>query len=1019
MSADAVGAPPVKRSHSPDHDALTSLPTFTAAKRLCVREARPELADAFLESLPASDLVHIVRQLEQLLEGTPHAADARALIYPDDMEERLSQRPLASAALMRPEPPTRTSSMPALPNTSVAAAPDAATPRATAAGASTVPEPSAGRLYTPSIPAPASATASPTAAASAPSARVPALDHPLSRSVTDSVPGEAPARDALPSPTVAAPLPNAPDMPSGGSGNISSRIAAILESIQSTSTTGPMLGVQGQPLAPSRQGTSAPLSSGLSSLLSQASMAQPRTPANAALSKLLDTSATQASGVGGGPESSLTSSADALALARQSLASSSFEYTGLTRTPGVPTSAGVPASMTSTSVPSFTPTYGLPDRHAADDGSHASRDAPRITSTLPSYEDMIIEGLQAIGDVNGTPPRMLFHWMEDTYPLMKNFRPSASQALQKAFKRGRLHKAGSLYRINPHWDGSNAGRKPTRRPQIGKDHPMMVNGPKGPAPSSPFKARAQYEGAAAYRQSSVHLNKQRHLRTPSSLRPGPKPYGQPGAAPLDNPASSIFQNGAAAAALLLSHQQRLRSGQGDTAGSQDLTPSLSNLIQQLRTSHTGPDGEAPTPSSLSSVLASALLKHAQRPSDGRAPAAEAPVLPMALSNPVAVASSPVLQSLSRLLGSSRTAPAESAPGEAMAGASERVGAGADDASVHGLPSSASLTASIETLVRQASSAAQQQAQAEMAASLAPGRSDVGTQASAASTSTPSQSDLDAAVSQTLQAAFQQLGPASDKGPGESSPELMVDGLDAGDLSGINLEDYSDALRTLTAALAGAGGKPGGEDMDDEEAQRLADEQAIADAEADFSDHGGDGSDGELDGEHDAEHDAHQPLNAELSASSSSAEGKSAGHGADSVTITQEGQQNASPDGEQDSESTARMEALLKSYGIEMSSGALRHLTHTLRDPGSTVVSELAESRVAASQDPASPLPQAETSDAADAPADADVGGATAVAAVSADHDGTAADADRDQSIQSHLEALIASLTAEAMQESES
>ena len=105
---------------------------------------------------------------------------------------------------------------------------------------------------------------------------------------------------------------------------------------------------------------------------------------------------------------------------------------------------------------------------------------------------------------------------------------------------------------------------------------MMVNGPKGPAPASPFKARAQFEGAAAYRQSSVHLNKHRNLRHPSSLRPGPKPYGQPGAAPLDNPASSIFQNGAAAAALLLAHQQRTRDSNGNSSGlptsTQDLTP---------------------------------------------------------------------------------------------------------------------------------------------------------------------------------------------------------------------------------------------------------------------------------------------------------------------------------------------------------------------------------------------------------------------------------------------------------------
>jgi len=39
------------------------------------------------------------------------------------------------------------------------------------------------------------------------------------------------------------------------------------------------------------------------------------------------------------------------------------------------------------------------------------------------------------------------------YPLQQNFRPSASQALHKALKRGRLEKVGGKYRLNPSWGG--------------------------------------------------------------------------------------------------------------------------------------------------------------------------------------------------------------------------------------------------------------------------------------------------------------------------------------------------------------------------------------------------------------------------------------------------------------------------------------------------------------------------------------------------------------------------------------
>lgn len=41
---------------------------------------------------------------------------------------------------------------------------------------------------------------------------------------------------------------------------------------------------------------------------------------------------------------------------------------------------------------------------------------------------------------------------------MENFRPSAAQALQKAYKRGRLFKEGSLYKLNQDFDGKGVSK---------------------------------------------------------------------------------------------------------------------------------------------------------------------------------------------------------------------------------------------------------------------------------------------------------------------------------------------------------------------------------------------------------------------------------------------------------------------------------------------------------------------------------------------------------------------------------
>jgi hypothetical protein len=75
---------------------------------------------------------------------------------------------------------------------------------------------------------------------------------------------------------------------------------------------------------------------------------------------------------------------------------------------------------------------------------------------LPSYEEMLVEALAACSDPEGCAPKDLFSWMAARYPLQSNFRPSASQALQKAYKRGRFEKGSNgKYRINAGYIGAN------------------------------------------------------------------------------------------------------------------------------------------------------------------------------------------------------------------------------------------------------------------------------------------------------------------------------------------------------------------------------------------------------------------------------------------------------------------------------------------------------------------------------------------------------------------------------------
>ncbi|KAG8969392.1 hypothetical protein FRC03_003083 [Tulasnella sp. 419] len=86
---------------------------------------------------------------------------------------------------------------------------------------------------------------------------------------------------------------------------------------------------------------------------------------------------------------------------------------------------------------------------------------------MPSYEEMLVMAIADLREPEGSAPKNLFDWMLARFPLASNFRPSAHQALQKAYKRGRLERLGAKYRLNPNWEGGSTSRRTTRRPQMG------------------------------------------------------------------------------------------------------------------------------------------------------------------------------------------------------------------------------------------------------------------------------------------------------------------------------------------------------------------------------------------------------------------------------------------------------------------------------------------------------------------------------------------------------------------------
>ncbi|KAG8758204.1 hypothetical protein FRC14_000509 [Serendipita sp. 396] len=97
---------------------------------------------------------------------------------------------------------------------------------------------------------------------------------------------------------------------------------------------------------------------------------------------------------------------------------------------------------------------------------------------LPSYEEMIIETLGILDMPQGARPKDIYDYMMERWPLIPNFRPSASQALQRALKRGRLIKNGALYSLNPNWSEKDADGAITPRPMT--KYPASTLAPRPP-----------------------------------------------------------------------------------------------------------------------------------------------------------------------------------------------------------------------------------------------------------------------------------------------------------------------------------------------------------------------------------------------------------------------------------------------------------------------------------------------------------------------------------------------------------
>ena len=704
--------------------------------------------------------------------------------------------------------------------------------------------------------------------------------------------------------------PAAPPTAASASGpgkDISDKIAAILGSTSSLQST--MLGPQGLPLAPAAQtpgagAGSSPLPIGnIAAMLSSFSDQLNQSNPSAGSAKSGAPAASE------GQENALSSLLQQLEEAKKRLpsqATASSASANAPSLPAVPSASNLSALQDPIAIltgasanPAFTSTYSAGGASATTStgiggasGSVWSPEAESVivqgplgTSTLPSYEEMIVEGLRIHGQA---PPRELFNWMQSTYPLMKKFRPSAHQALQKAAKRGRLLKTGSRYRLNPNWKEPADSRKPTRRPQVGRDHPMLAPGLNGEVLAvSPLKDSQAYRNVG-----------DSGLRTPGKgTRQKPRPYGQPGAAPLANPASSIFQNGSAAS-IILEYQKRtgkkldadsvkqlyqlIRSGPSDGSSEEILAHLLtqteyhdaaaqaagaaaaqtaaaampasmpsyppSSTFMSAMASGTSASGTSAPVSALGRAGAAATSTAAR----GRMPTRPVPKGPTSL--PLATTSEPtMMQQLASMLND-LSSPINPVLANSLLGQlSSNAAAAARAANMPGMSTAPPLPATPARTMTSATSAPTS-ASSQLATAL-----------SSLAGQTPQQ-DLDSAVSETLAAALQQIGaaptstatpstaesarkergtvseaattapkqpaesPAAEKQSKKGAAAAVAGESGEAAEEGIDLAEYEDAIRALTSAF-GKSNEDTEEGDSDDESDVEADERAIAAAEA--------------------------------------------------------------------------------------------------------------------------------------------------------------------------------------------
>ena len=111
------------------------------------------------------------------------------------------------------------------------------------------------------------------------------------------------------------------------------------------------------------------------------------------------------------------------------------------------------------------------------------------------------------------------------YPLQQNFRPSASQALHKALKRGRLEKLGGKYRLNPCWGGGPTVRifyAPFSCPSLLLSHYLRKTCSKAQSLNTLVPSSRPQNARPDALQPTVRSHRPHHIRTFHQDSPQPR-----------------------------------------------------------------------------------------------------------------------------------------------------------------------------------------------------------------------------------------------------------------------------------------------------------------------------------------------------------------------------------------------------------------------------------------------------------------------------------------------------------------